>query len=163
MCIDFAKVIEQNNTKFNGRVVNYQLDFNESITEWYKKLMKWSTNIPENVIDNFSFSLQPPKTTTINTKNEIISQFQTVADFFVSLLYDDPTQSMEAESLQKEIKEFKKLLAEDQLPMLDMDNVDELVKKAKLNVLDQKLKPNPVNGDNGNDDGLNEEIDNIQL
>ena len=160
---DFAKVIEQNNTKFNGRVVNYQLDFNESITEWYKKLMKWSTNIPENIIDNFSFSLQPPKTTTINTKNEIISQFQTVADFFVSLLYDDPTQSMEAENLQKEIKEFKKLLAEDQLPMLDMDNVDELVKKAKLNVLDQKLKPNPVNGDNGNDDGLNEEIDNIQL
>ena len=70
---------------------------------------------------------------------------------------------MEAESLQKEIKEFKKLLAEDQLPMLNMDNVDELVKKAKLKVLDQKLKPNPVNGDNGNDDGLNEEIDNIQL
>ena len=70
---------------------------------------------------------------------------------------------MEAESLQKEIKEFKKLLAEDQLPMLNMDNVDELVKKAKLKVLDQKLKPNPANGDNGNDDGLNEEIDNIQL
>ena len=65
--------------------------------------------------------------------------------------------------LAKKIKEFKKLLAEDQLPMLNMDNVNELVKKAKLNVLDQKLKPNPANGDNGNDDGLNEEIDNIQL
>ena len=84
---DFAKVVEQNNTKFNGRVVNYQLDFNPIITEWYKTLMRWNTNIPENVIDNFSFALQPPKTTTVNTKSEIISQFQSVADFFVSLLF----------------------------------------------------------------------------
>lgn len=160
---DFAKVVEQNNTKFNGRVVNYQLDFNESITTWYKKIMKWSTNIPENVIDNFSFTLQPPKTTTINTKSEIINQFSAVADFFVSLIYDDPSQSMDAEKLTKEIKEFKMLLAEDQLPMLNMDNVKDLVKKAKINVLDKRLKPDPANGDNGNDDGLNEEIDNMPL
>ena len=160
---DFAKVIEQNNTKFNGRVVNYQLDFNKSITEWYKKIMRWSTNIPESVIDNFTFSFQPPKTTTINTKSEIISQFQTVADFFVSLLYDDPSQSMEAEKLTKEIREFKKLLVEDQMPMLNMNNVKDIMKKAKINVLDERLKPNPANGDNGDDDGLNEEIDNINL
>ena len=160
---DFAKVVEQNNTKFNGRVVNYQLDFNESITLWYKKIMKWSTNIPENVIDNFSFALQPPKTTTINTKSEIINQFSAVADFFVGLIYDDPSQSMEAEKLTKEIKEFKMLLAEDQLPMLNMDNVKDLVKKAKLSVLEKRLKPDPANGDNGNDDGLNEELDNMPL
>ena len=42
---DFAKVVEQNNTKFNGRVVNYQLDFNNSITELYQKLLRWSTKI----------------------------------------------------------------------------------------------------------------------
>ena len=125
--------------------------------------MKWSTNIPENVIDNFSFTLQPPKTTTINTKSEIINQFSAVADFFVSLIYDDPSQSMDAEKLTKEIKEFKMLLAEDQLPMLNMDNVKDLVKKAKINVLDKRLKPDPANGDNGNDDGLNEEIDNMPL
>lgn len=162
---DFAKVIEQNNTKFNGRVVNYQLDFNPSITEWYKKLMRWSTNIPENIIDNFSFSLQPPKTTTVNTKSEIINQFESVANFFINLLYDDPTQSLNAEELQKEIKAFKKLLAEDQLPMLNMDNVNEIVRKAKLSVLEEKLKPKAANGDNGDDDGLadTDNLDNLHL
>ena len=47
--------------------------------------------------------------------------------------------------------------------MLNMDNVKDLVKKAKINVLDKRLKPDPANGDNGNDDGLNEEIDNMPL
>ena len=70
---------------------------------------------------------------------------------------------MEAEKLTKEIREFKKLLVEDQMPMLNMNNVKDIMKKAKINVLDERLKPNPANGDNGDDDGLNEEIDNINL
>ena len=160
---DFAKVIEQNNTKFNGRVVNYQLDFNSGITELYKKIMKYSTNIPQDVIDNFSFILQPPKATSINTKSELISQFTSVSDFLVQLLYEDPNATMNAEELQGEIREFKKLLAEDQLPMINMDKVLELQEKAKLNNKKNRLKPDPLNGDNGDDEGLEEELDNMTI
>jgi len=160
---DFAKVIEQNNTKFNGRVVNYQLDFNANITELYKKIMRWSTNIPENVINNFQFILQPPKTVAMNTKSELIGQFTALADFLVQLMYDDPNQSMNAESLQKEIKIFKKLLAKEQLPMLDMDKIEELVERASLEHLEEKLKPNPNNGDSGDDLGLEDEIDDMNV
>lgn len=157
---DFAKVVEQNNTKFHGRVVNYQLDFNASITELYKKLMKWSTDIPDNVIDNFQFVLQPPKTTIVNTKSEIIGQFGAMVDFFTSLIYDDPNNSMN-ESMGDEIREFKKLLAKDQLPMLNIEKMEKLAEKARMNVLERKLKPDPSNGDNGNDDGLDEELEDI--
>lgn len=160
---DFAKVIEQNNTKFNGRVVNYQLDFNNNITELYKKIMRWSTNIPENVINNFKFILQPPKTVAINTKSELISQFTALSDFLVQLLYDDPNQSMNAEDLQKEIKMFKKLLAKEQLPMIDMEKVEELMEKASLESKRDKMKPNPNNGDSGDDLGLEEDLSDVEV
>ena len=155
---DFAKTVEQNNTKFNGRVVNYQLDFNRDITEWYKKIMRWSTNIPENIIECFSFILQPPKATVLNTKSELISQFNNMADFLVQICYDDPNASMNAESLNKEIREFKKLLIKDLLPMIDLDNIEKLMEKAKINVTLENLKPDPNNGDNGDDIGLEDDI-----
>lgn len=151
---DFAKVIEQNNTKFNGRVINYQLDFNTYITEWYKKIMKWSTNISESAISNFKFILQPPKTVSINTKSELIGQFNSIIDFLITILYDDPQQNMEDVDLINEIKEFKKLMAEDQLSMINFDDVRQMMEKAKLIVKEKKLKPNPANGDTGDDLGL---------
>ncbi len=151
---DFAKVVEQNNTKFNGRVVNYQLDFNNSITELYQKLLRWSTKIDEGVISNFQFALQPPKATSINTKGELIGQFQTLSDFLVNSLYEDPSQSLDAEDLQMEIREFRKLLIEDQLPMLDIDKINKMKEKAHLNAKKERLKPDGKNGDNGDDDGL---------
>jgi hypothetical protein len=156
---DFAKVIEQNNTKFNGRVVNYQLDFNPSITEMYKKIMRWSTTLEEQIIDNFEFVLQPPKTTTINTKSELISQFQTLADFLTGMIYDDPNVAMDNPDLLEEIKEFKRQLCDDQLPMIDMTKVMELKEKAAMVIKEKKLEPNPKNGDNGNDMGLDDILD----
>jgi hypothetical protein len=157
---DFAKVIEQNNTKFNGRVVNYQLDFNEDITALYQKLMRWSTNLSENVISNFTFALQPPKATSINTKSELINQYQTLSDFLVNLLFEDPNSGtvINPEDLQGEIREFRRLLAKDQLPMIDFDTVKEIFEKAKLNHKENKLKPKPSNGDSGDDDGLLDDL-----
>ena len=148
---EFAKVVEQNNTKFNGRVVNYQLDFNSSITDWYKKIMRWSTQIPETLIDNFTFTLQPPKTTASTAKSEAISAFQQYSDFIVQLMYGD---NSDGEIPAKEIEEFKKLLADDQLPLLNLQNIEKLKVQAKLNATGEALKPSANNGDNGDDLGL---------
>lgn len=148
---DFAKVVEQNNTKFNGRVVNYQLDFNSSITEWYKKIMRSATQVPETLIENFTFTLQPPKQTSNNTKSEAINSFTSFADFVVTLLYGDNTDN---ESVKDEICEFKKLLADEQLPMLNIQSMTDLQKKAKLISKDNSLKPNDDEGDGGDDLGL---------
>lgn len=156
---DFAKVIEQNNTKFNGRVVNYQLDFNRSITSMYKKIARWSTNIPENIIENLEFSLQPPKTVATGVKAEMIDNFNRVCDFLVSIMFEDPSSSTD-ETLPNKIHEFKKLFAQKQLPMLNMDKIEEIVRITELNIKKESLRPDGQNGDNGND-GFDEEIDNI--
>ena len=123
--------------------------------------MRGSTNIPETIIDNFMWILQPPKSTLINAKSEIIGQFSTLSDFLVALKYEDPSASMDAENLQKEIREFKQLLAEEQLPMLNMEKIDELVRRAKQNAMEERLRPKGSNGDNGDDIGLEEELENM--
>ena len=148
---DFAKVVEQNNTKFNGRVVNYQLDFNSSITEWYKKIMSWSTQIPDVLIDNFTFTLQPPKTTSSSAKGEAISSFQQYSDFVVQLLYGD---NSDGEVPPQEIEQFKLLLADDQLPMLNIQSLETLKRTAKLKATGKLLEPSAKNGDSGDDIGL---------
>lgn len=148
---DFAKVVEQNNTKFNGRVVNYQLDFNSSITDWYKKIMRSSTQIPETLIDSFTFTLQPPKQTANNTKSEAINSFTSFSEFVVSLLYGD---NNEDESVKQEIREFKKLLADEQLPLINLQSLSDLQKKASIIAKGNSLKPNDANGDGGDDIGL---------
>ena len=61
---------------------------------------------------------------------------------------------MENVALQQEIREWKKLFADEVMPMLDLEKAEELQKKAKLIVQEKKLKPDPLNGDSGNDDGL---------
>ena len=155
---EFAKVVEQNNTKFNGRVVNYQLDFNSSITEWYKKIMSWSTQIPPQLIDNFTFILQPPKTTTSNAKSEAISAYQQYADFVVQLMYGD---NSDGEVPQKEIEIFRKLLADDQLPLLNIQNLEKFKKEAKLRATEELLTPSANNGDNGDDIGLEDFDDTV--
>ena len=150
---EFAKVVEQNNTKFNGRVVNYQLDFNSSITEWYRKIMRWSTQVPHQLIDNFFFILQPPKTTASSAKSEAISSYQQFEDFVVKIMYGD---NSDGSVPAQEIEIFRKLLADDQLPMLNIQNLEKFKKEAKLRATEEMLKPSATNGDNGDDIGLDD-------
>ena len=149
---EFAKIAEQNHSKFSARVVNYQLDFNPAITELYQMILRASTNLPENVIENFTFRLRPPQTSRSNAKSEAINAFQSLNDFVVGIMFDDPNDTTNPDT-KLVIKQFKKLFAKDQLPMLDFDRLEELAENAALAAKEEKLKPDPANGDN-NDDGL---------
>lgn len=161
---DYAKTVEQNNSKFNARVVNYQLDFNPIITDMYKRIMKWSTNIGEEKISNFNFTLTQPRSATANAKAELISQFNTMTEFLTGLLYPDPGQAENPDSLNAEIREFKKLYAREQLPMINFDDIEEMINKAALINKERKLKPDPKNGNDGDDDGLEDDsLDDLHM
>ena len=151
---EFAKVVEQNNTKFNGRVINYQLDFNPDITEMYKKLMRWSTNLSDTEIENFKFILQVPKTSAGNAKAEAIQAFQTISEFIVSIFAGDPNQEEDPKALNKLINIFKRKFAEDQLPMLNMDKIEELWRESEIEAIGEKVKPDPAKGADDDDLGL---------
>lgn len=161
---DYAKTVEQNHSKFNARVVNYQLDFNPSITDMYKRIMRWSTNIGEEKISNFNFTLTQPRSATANAKAELISQFNTMTEFLTGLLYPDPGQAENPDNLNAEIREFKKLYAREQLPMINFDDIEEMINKAALINKERKLKPDPKNGNDGDDDGLEDDsLDDLHM
>ena len=150
---DFAKIIEQQNSKYNGRVVNYQLDFNRDITEMYKKILRWSTNISEGDISNFTFTLQPPKTSVTNTKTEAINGFNSLVEFVQGLFFGDQQGDYASPDAQDLIRIFKKNFAKEQLPMLNMERIEEIIEESRIEMTDNKLKPNPENGDS-NEDGF---------
>ena len=150
---DFAKIIEQQNSKYNGRVVNYQLDFNRDITEMYKKILRWSTNISEGDISNFTFTLQPPKTSVTNTKTEAINGFNSLVEFVQGLFFGDQQGDYASPDAQDLIRIFKKNFAKEQLPMLNMERIEEIIEDSRIEMIDNKLKPNPENGDS-NEDGF---------
>lgn len=150
---DFAKVIEQNQSKYNARVVNYQLDFNPSITDMYTRILRWVSNIPEDIIERFRFAFQPPKIATAAIKSEQISTFQGNADFIIRLFMGAEYDPQNPDNIRL-VKHFMFLLAEEQFPSLNIQHLKELFEKAKLEATEDKLTPNPANKDNGDDIGL---------
>ena len=64
---DYAKTLVMSHAKFLGRVLSYQMDFNESITDFYKKILRHTTDIPDEIIEDFEFAFTPPK--TLNNMN----------------------------------------------------------------------------------------------
>lgn len=147
---EFAKIAEQNNSKWMGRVVNYQLDFNPSITELYKKIMTWATNIPEEIVDKFKFTLQAPKSTPQVTKNEIIQNFDAMMQFYIKLCLGDNYDPQDKNN-QLLIRNFTALIAEEYLPQLGLAHVLEIFEEAKIKATEDSLKPNPANGDSDED------------
>ena len=113
--------------------------------------MRWSTQIPPEIIENFVFILQPPRTVSSNAKSEAISSFQQFADFVIQLIYGD---NSDGEVLPQEIEIFKKLLADDQLPMLTLQSLEKLRQTAKVKATAKVLEPSAKNGDNGDDLGF---------
>lgn len=151
---EFAKIVEQNNSKFNARVINYQLDLNESISLMYRKILRYSTTLSQSTIDSFAFKFQPPKSLQNTVKADAIQQHQTLADFLVTLYYGDPTMSADPD-INIKIQNFRKKLAEDQLHFLMFETLDKIFEQANMDSMEDKLRPKPSNGDDDLEDELN--------
>lgn len=134
---DFAKSIETANSKFNGRVINYQIDLNPQITELYRALARWSTNIPEDVINQMTVTLPVPKNNQINVTNEMIQNFSATSDFLTKLYYgDQPDPNDEAN-----IKLFTKNLARKKLTIFNWDEIDEIFDETQKEATETKMLP----------------------
>ena len=136
---DFAKSLEMANTKFVGRVISYQIDFNSKITELYRFLMKESTNIPENVIENFEFSFAQPKSANSQIKQDLIQNFDAYANWVIGMFLGE--QGMNNPDNEEKIRSMKLSLVEEQLPMINMKKIKELFENAQINDVKFKVTP----------------------
>ena len=143
---DFAKSIETANTRFQGRVISAQLDFNDSITLLYKKICKFSTNMTEDEISQMEYVLTAPKFANNNTKQDALNAFDAIKNFFLNLYIGD--QKLNDPVYEPIVKEFTRLLARENLPSLNFDAVDKLYEKALIKAKERELNPENKNTDN---------------
>lgn len=143
---DFAKSIETANTRFQGRVISAQLDFNESITTLYRKICKYSTNMTDDEISQLEYILTAPKFANNNTKQDALNAFDTIKNFFLNMYIGD--QKINDPVYEPIVREFTRLLARENLPSLNFDAADKLFDKAVIKAKERELNPENKNTDN---------------
>ena len=141
---EFAKTIELANNRYQGRVVSCQLDYNHQITAWYRQIARFSTTIPEHIIDTIEFSFIQPKASNANVTNDLLNNHNTLSEFLIQLFKPD-------QDVPTEIQQFRLALAKDRLSMLDWDNIEKLWKESQIRGIDDELNPDNAQS---NDDAV---------
>lgn len=145
---DFAKTLELANNRFHGRVVSYQLDFNEGITQMYRFIIKATTTIPTSVVDTLEFSFVPPKYSNSNITSDLINTHSALQDYMVQLYFGQ--DKIDNPEYASKISRFKKAFAKSRLAMLNFDEIEEIFKDAMIHGTEDELNPdNQEEEDNG--------------
>lgn len=153
---EFAKTIELGNTRFEERVVSEQIDFNGPITEMYRMLMKYTTNIPDSVISNFRFEFQSPKHNGSQITNDLLGNFDTLYQFAVSLVFSQEEVNDESGGSTHLLREFKRLLAQEKLPVINVERIIKLADEARVKCKEGELK-DAANGNHDEEEDYGEE------
>ncbi len=138
---DFAKTLELANNRFQGRVVSFQLDYNSQITYLYRQIAKYSTTIPENVVNSLEFNFIQPKSSNANITNDLLNNHNTLSEFLITLFNTDN------QDLSPAIQRFKLELAKERLPMLDWDAIEKLWKESQIEGTHDELNPDKSNNE----------------
>lgn len=144
----YAKTLTMANSKFVGRVLSYQLDFNPSLTTFYKKILKYSDiSIPEEKINELVYTLNPPRTLNNNNLTDLLGTIDGVLTNIIKAMLGENGDAGDEgnflkDALYKEIfKEFA--------PNLPWDKYEKLLDESKLNyakiVAEKKIKGNSDN------------------
>ena len=149
---DFAKTLEMANTRFISTVSSYKIDFNKCLTKFYRKLIKYNTDIEDDVIQSFLFKFNTIKQQELNITAEMISNFNTLVELAISLFYKK--SDMEDENGNPTAKQMilRRELAKEYLPQLDFENLDEIIKRVEIESTDIKLQDNVSKADINKDD-----------
>ena len=139
---DYAKTLTMANTKFIGRVISYQLDLNEDLTELYKKIMRFSDmGIPEEVIDGFSYTFTPPRSLNNMNLSDMIGNIDSVINAIIkSFTGEYANQDDEDVNILKD-EMYKKLMRQ-YIPAIDWVMVDNVYKDCQLSA--QKIKQEKI-------------------
>ena len=92
--------------------------------------MRYSTTIPEEIIDTFEFNFIQAKYQNSNITNDLLNNHTAIQDFLVQLFFGQ--DEMDDPKIAGCIHRFKKLLAEERLSMLNFPKLDKMYKQSKV-------------------------------
>lgn len=153
--VDFAKTLEMANTRFLSTVSSYKIDFNRSLTKFYQHLLKWETDLDDDIIQSFRFQFNAIKQPELNITADMIQNFNAMVEmvgaiYFKKVELEDKDGNPTAKQMN-----LRKELAKEYLPQLDFDRLDEIVKRVNLLSTDDQLQ-DKVDKANISEDDLSE-------
>lgn len=140
--IEFAKEMELANTRFTSFISSTKIDMNRDITMLYRKILKYTTDIDPEILQDLRFVFHMPTAKTLSVTSDMISNF----DAFFQLAYttvlkkteqqnadgqDDPTSDI--------MRAFKKKLIGKYLPQCDVEEWEKLANEAREEVNQTKM------------------------
>lgn len=134
---DYAKTLVMANAKFLGRVLNYQLDFNPSISNLYIKVLKYTTDIPDEVLDNLEFAFTQPKSLNNMNISDITSYTDNIVEFLVKSVIGEEGEQPEDIGNVKDL--LRQELVKEIAPMLPWERVEEIKKDCLLRAKQMKV------------------------
>lgn len=136
---DYAKTLVMANSKFRDRVVNYQMDLADGITELYKKLIRYNgLDIPEELLNRFQFKFNQPKMLNFNNMSDLISNAEQTLNFAVKVLTGENSDQSNEANIDKD-KLFAGL-AQDLLPMIPWSKYKKIYDESRLDTKKQVLQ-----------------------
>lgn len=140
--VDFAKTLEMANTRFTSTVSSYKIDFNRGITLLYRRLMKYETDMEDEVINSFKFSFNAIRQSELNIDADMIQNFEQIVTVVESLYYKKTDLEDENGNPTRTRIQLRRKLAEQYLPDLDFDKLDKIVEATNLAAKDDELADN---------------------
>jgi hypothetical protein len=137
---DFAKTLVMANAKHLRRVMMYQDNFNEDLTEMYQKILCYCTDIEMEDIANFKYTLQRPKTLPNNNLVDMMGYGDQILDFLEKSVFGQYTEETDELNMSKDL--FRKEMSRKVLPMMPWELVDDILEKVKIDVVKSKLEKN---------------------
>ena len=127
---DYAKTLVMANAKYLSRVLNYQIDFNESITRMYRMILNCTTSLPASVINGVQFKFLVPKSLANTNFADLVQYGDNIIDFITRYLFGENSEQTEYDNKTKDI--VRKKLAKEVLPFLPWEMIEDSYKEARL-------------------------------
>lgn len=127
---DYAKTLVMANAKMVTRTINHQRDFNYSLTELYKKILLYATDLPSDIIANLIYELNSPKNLQENNSADLINSVEARATFMMDTEFGKEGDLNDEERLAKDIT-YKQLIKE-MTPQFPWANMETKILQAKL-------------------------------
>jgi len=139
--IEFAKETELANTKFNSFVAGVKIELNYDTTKFYRRLMRWETDIDPELLQDMNFSFHMSTSKTLNVTSEKISTFDAVWQLVMNtFLTKEERQEGDGEPGDTPVaRALKKKLIAKYFPEIDVEDFEMLVGEARDEANQHKL------------------------
>lgn len=145
--IEFARTIPMSNLESAKLVLNAQNEINEPLTKLLRLIISYEMPDFEQVNEVYA-KLTPPSVIVLEMNKERMQSITEIANMLAEILLPQNDQESNSEKL---LRKFKEEYTRRNLPTLDWDEIDDMLKKIGINKVidDKKDNINKTDNDQG--------------